>query len=443
MSTPLENKSVDMFYTYILQSKKDRDWYTGYTNDLRKRFRQHNSNEVLSTKGRGPFSLIYYEVCLNQHDAIAREKYLKSGMGKRYLKNRLKRFLSLTGSTPKLWKNKIGKLGKLLGMLCLISLILPNLADAKAVFITSGTTWTVPDDWTNSNIIEVIGGGGSGRNAASTAQGGGGGGGAYAGISNITTLTRGGSVTVQIGQGGAAPADNTNGNAGTDTFFNRTVGSADTCADTVSVCAKGGSGGTTSGGAGGLASGSVGTTKYGGGAGGTIGSSGSGGGGGAAGPDGVGAIGGAGAPAYFTGGGGGGNGGGTAGAAGASSLPSGGGGNNSRGFGGGAGRVNFLSNGIAGTKGGGGGGGGDTGNGATGGVGIEWDSQTPYGSGGGGGGAGDGGNGGAGALYGGGGGGAEGTSGAGANGIIVVNYAPEQSRIIRLRDVRLRDVRLR
>ncbi len=42
-------------------------------------------------------NLSIYEACLNQHDAAAREKYLKSGIGKRYLKNRLKRFLSLTG----------------------------------------------------------------------------------------------------------------------------------------------------------------------------------------------------------------------------------------------------------------------------------------------------------------------------------------------------------
>lgn len=71
--------------------------YTGYTNDLRKRFNQHNSSEVYSTKNRGPFNLIYYEACLNEQDAKSREKYLKTGMGKRYFKNRLKRFLSLTG----------------------------------------------------------------------------------------------------------------------------------------------------------------------------------------------------------------------------------------------------------------------------------------------------------------------------------------------------------
>ncbi|HBT81357.1 excinuclease ABC subunit C [Candidatus Giovannonibacteria bacterium RIFCSPHIGHO2_01_FULL_48_47] len=86
-----------MFYVYVLQSKKDNKWYTGFTFDLRKRFREHSSNMVYSTKGRGPFKLIYYEGCINEQDARSREKYLKTGMGKRYLKNRLKRFLSLTG----------------------------------------------------------------------------------------------------------------------------------------------------------------------------------------------------------------------------------------------------------------------------------------------------------------------------------------------------------
>ena len=89
--TPFKNS---MFYTYILRSKKDGNLYTGATNDLRKRFGQHQNNQVVSTKGREPFELIYYEACLNQQDAFAREKYLKSGRGKLYLKKRLKRFLS-------------------------------------------------------------------------------------------------------------------------------------------------------------------------------------------------------------------------------------------------------------------------------------------------------------------------------------------------------------
>ena len=86
-----------MYYVYVLISTKDGKFYTGFTEDLRKRFREHNDGKVNSTKGRGPFELIYYEASLDRTDAFAREKYLKSGMGKRYLKNRLKRFLSLTG----------------------------------------------------------------------------------------------------------------------------------------------------------------------------------------------------------------------------------------------------------------------------------------------------------------------------------------------------------
>lgn len=86
-----------MFYTYVLKSGKDDSWYTGSTNDLRKRFKQHQGGKSTYTKSRGPFTLIYYEACLYELDARSREKYLKSGMGKRYLKNRLKRFLSLTG----------------------------------------------------------------------------------------------------------------------------------------------------------------------------------------------------------------------------------------------------------------------------------------------------------------------------------------------------------
>ena len=86
-----------MYYVYVMRSKRDKKFYTGFTGDLQNRLREHNTGRVPSTKERGPFELIYYEACLNEQDALAREKYLKSGMGKRYLKNRLRRFLSLTG----------------------------------------------------------------------------------------------------------------------------------------------------------------------------------------------------------------------------------------------------------------------------------------------------------------------------------------------------------
>ncbi|OGZ33867.1 MAG: excinuclease ABC subunit C [Candidatus Portnoybacteria bacterium RBG_19FT_COMBO_36_7] len=82
------------YYVYVLQSLKDNGWYIGCTDDLRKRLSEHNDDKVFSTKNRRPWRLIYYEACLSKKDAFAREKYLKSGMGRRYLKNRLKKFLT-------------------------------------------------------------------------------------------------------------------------------------------------------------------------------------------------------------------------------------------------------------------------------------------------------------------------------------------------------------
>lgn len=86
-------------YVYILQSLSSNNWYTGCTSDLRKRINEHNEGKSRYTKDHGPYELIYYEAGLNKNDAFAREKYLKSGMGKRYVKNRLKRYFdgALTG----------------------------------------------------------------------------------------------------------------------------------------------------------------------------------------------------------------------------------------------------------------------------------------------------------------------------------------------------------
>lgn len=84
---------MSFYYVYILLSLKDGKWYTGYTGDLKKRIKEHNNGQNYSTKHRRPFKLIYFEGCINEKDAKAREKYLKSGMGKRYLRNRLKRYL--------------------------------------------------------------------------------------------------------------------------------------------------------------------------------------------------------------------------------------------------------------------------------------------------------------------------------------------------------------
>jgi hypothetical protein len=281
------------------------------------------------------------------------------------------------------------------------------------IFLISGSSWTVPADWNNSNnSIEVIGGGGGGNNGASGSSAGGGGGGAY---SKITNVSLSGSVAYVIGSGG------TPGVTGGDTWFNGA-----TCAGS-SVCAKGGQGATGAGTVlGGQAANGVGSITYSGG-GTTSGGGGGKGGGGAAGPNGNGGDGGAGYSSG-AGGGGGGNGGGVDGQNGQTPSTGGTGGNNSSGTGGGAAAVSSSGNGSAGTNGGGGGGGGSAGTGGAGGNGIEWNAT--HGSGGGGGGGrGSAKVGGAGGLYGGGGAGGANlaTAGTGGQGIVVITYTPGSS----------------
>jgi len=77
------------FYTYVLLSHKDKKLYIGWTNDLKERFSKHKLGEVKATKHRRPLELVYYEACKNKEMAIKREKQLKSGYGRKYLKDRL------------------------------------------------------------------------------------------------------------------------------------------------------------------------------------------------------------------------------------------------------------------------------------------------------------------------------------------------------------------
>jgi putative endonuclease len=84
---------LNMYYVYALKSKKNQKLYVGYSNDLKRRFFEHNltnrkTNEW--TKRNGPFKIIYYEGFVNKKDAQKEEKFLKSGYGREILKNKLK-----------------------------------------------------------------------------------------------------------------------------------------------------------------------------------------------------------------------------------------------------------------------------------------------------------------------------------------------------------------
>lgn len=301
-------------------------------------------------------------------------------------------------------------------------------AYAATEFLVSGTSWSTPGDWNNSdNSIECIGSGGDGVSASASVAGGGGGGGAYAKITNVTLS---GSISYVVATAGSQ----------SDTYFNGAASS------TASIsCAGGKDASAATGGAGGSTADSTGTVEYAGGDGGAGQASsanrGGGAGGGSAGPTGAGKAGGNSIADIGNGGAGGGGSNGGSSTAGTDMIDSTtgrAGGQGTSGSGSGAGGASSAS-GTAGTVGGGGGGSGQpndgTDKGGDGGCDTAFDATHGACGGGGSGGssATQAGDGGAGGTYGGGGGGAGkstdanavyGTGGAGGQGIIVITYTP-------------------
>ena len=85
-----------MFKVYVLENKKDRSSYIGQTEDLARRLQQHNSKNggrTTSMKEEGSWTLIYAEAYVNKKDALGREKFLKGGSGRMYLKKQMRYYL--------------------------------------------------------------------------------------------------------------------------------------------------------------------------------------------------------------------------------------------------------------------------------------------------------------------------------------------------------------
>jgi len=76
-----------MFFVYAIKSEQRNYIYVGLTNDIDRRILQHNTGKSKTTKPYTPFRLIYTEQCQTRLQARAREKYLKSGSGKEFLKS--------------------------------------------------------------------------------------------------------------------------------------------------------------------------------------------------------------------------------------------------------------------------------------------------------------------------------------------------------------------
>ncbi len=83
-----------MYYVYVLESD-DKSWYIGYSANLKLRVARHNKGDGARTTSRkNDWKLMYYEAYLNELDANGRERFLKSGSGRRFLKKQLAHYLT-------------------------------------------------------------------------------------------------------------------------------------------------------------------------------------------------------------------------------------------------------------------------------------------------------------------------------------------------------------
>jgi len=75
-----------MYYAYVIRNAAGV-LYKGFTSDLEKRLQQHNAHNFDSyTSGRGPWTLVYKEEFSSEREARQKEKFLKSGQGREFLK---------------------------------------------------------------------------------------------------------------------------------------------------------------------------------------------------------------------------------------------------------------------------------------------------------------------------------------------------------------------
>ncbi len=76
------------YFVCVLKSEVDSRFYVGMTVDVEKRLKEHNAGKTKSTKGYKPWVLFFFEEYATRTDARAREVYLKSGVGKEYIKSK-------------------------------------------------------------------------------------------------------------------------------------------------------------------------------------------------------------------------------------------------------------------------------------------------------------------------------------------------------------------
>ena len=75
-----------MFFVYVLKSQTDGRLYKGMTENIERRIYEHNSGKCKSTKPYRPWVMVLTEEFATRLEAREYEKWLKSGVGREYLK---------------------------------------------------------------------------------------------------------------------------------------------------------------------------------------------------------------------------------------------------------------------------------------------------------------------------------------------------------------------
>ena len=84
------------YFVYILENTEDKTWYIGFTQNLKQRIQDHiHKKSPYTSKKTGKWILIYCELYRNKKDALGREKFLKSGAGKNFIKKQIKNYLNI------------------------------------------------------------------------------------------------------------------------------------------------------------------------------------------------------------------------------------------------------------------------------------------------------------------------------------------------------------
>ncbi len=84
------------YFVYVLENQIDKSWYIGFTANLEKRIINHNAHTGGEYTKNKPnkWQLIYCEGYINKVDATNREKFLKSGSGRTFVKKQIRDYLS-------------------------------------------------------------------------------------------------------------------------------------------------------------------------------------------------------------------------------------------------------------------------------------------------------------------------------------------------------------